>query len=400
MDTSEHSRPQSFLRIGRLRALLLLAGIIAILIIGWLWVAESRRAAAAAPKAPAAVQVDAVAANRVDVPVYLEGLGTIQALYTDTITARVDGQLQKIGFTEGQMVDKGALLAQIDPRPYQAALNQAIATQAKDAAQLASAKRDLDRYAILAPQDLTSKQTVDDQRGVVAALEAQVKSDQATVESARTQLDYTRITSPIQGRTGIRLIDPGNIVRSTDTRGIVVVTQVQPISCMFTLPEEAVAAINAALGAGPVTVTAMSRDGKSELDRGRVALIDNQIDQTTGTIRVKAQFPNAQNTLWPGEFVNARVLVRTEHNALSIPSIAVQHGVTGLFTYVVKADSTVEARAIKVGEEVAGLTVIEGGLQEGEQVVTSNQFRLQPGTRVQRATPPKPAAATVAVKVP
>jgi multidrug efflux system membrane fusion protein len=371
-------------RLGRSRALLPLLGVAALVVLGSSWLLASRGAKAAVrPKGPATVQVDVAAVKPMDVPVYVEGLGTIQALYTDTITSRVDGQLQKLGFTEGQMVKRGALLAQIDPRPFKAALDQAIATRAKDEAQLASARRDLDRYAILEPEELASKQTLDDERGVVAALEAQVKMDEAAIESARTQLDYTTINSPIEGRTGIRLVDPGNIVHAADTGGIVVVTQVQPISCIFTLPEDALQSMHAALGkGGPVTVIAMSRDGRTELDRGTVALIDNQIDQSTGTIRVKAQFPNAHNSLWPGEFVNARVLLDTERAALVIPSAAVQHGAAGLFTYVVKADSTVEIRPLKLGIDYAGLDVVEQGLESGEKVVTSNQYRLLPGSRV------------------
>jgi multidrug efflux system membrane fusion protein len=241
----------------------------------------------------------------------------------------------------------------------------------------------------------------------VGQLQAQIKGDQANIDNARTQLSYTTIVSPIQGKTGIRRVDPGNNVHATDTGGIVVVTQVQPIACIFTLPEEALPTLNRALEAGTVSVTAMSRDGKSELDRGTIALVDNQIDQSTGTIRVKATFPNPHDALWPGEFINARVLVRTEHNALTVPSNAIQRGPNGMFTYVVKADSTVEARPLKVGDESGTLTVIMDGLKEGEQVVLSNQYRLQPGARVRSvaAVPPSsarspvPAAAAAATKV-
>ncbi len=329
-----------------------------------------------------AIAVETSRATRNDVPVYLEGLGTVQAFYTVTVTARVDGELQKVGFVEGQTVKKGDLIAQIDPRPFKAALDQAIATHAKDVAQLASAKADLDRYELLAPQNLASKQTLDSQHALVAQLEAQIKGDQANIDNARTQLGYTTITSPIQGKTGIRRVDPGNNVHATDTNGIVVVTQVQPIACIFTLPEETLPTLNRALEAGSVSVTALSRDGKTELDHGTIALVDNQIDQSTGTIRVKATFPNPHDALWPGEFVNARVLVRTERNALTVPSSAIQRGPNGMFTYVVKADSTIEARPLEVGEENGALTVITGGLKDGEEVVLSNQYRLQPGARV------------------
>ena len=354
------------------------------------WRVIHKPADAASRNAPPAIAVDTAAASHSDVPIYLEGLGTVQAFYTVTVTARVDGEIQKIGFTEGQTVHKGDLLAQIDPRPNQAAYEQAVATKAKDEAQLANAKRDYDRYILLQPQDLASKQTVDTQRATVDQLSAQVKVDQAAIDNARTQLDYTRITSPIDGRTGVRLIDPGNIVRAAGTAGIVVVTQVQPISVVFTLPEEDLGTVGGALALGPVQVTTLSRDGDAMLDQGTLALIDNQIDQTTGTARLKATFPNTRNTLWPGQFVNARVLVRTERNVLTLPSSAVQLGPNGPFTYVVKDDSTVEVRPLELGPESGGLTVIKKGIALNERVVTSNQYRLQAGVHVRdNAAAPK-----------
>src|SRR6202046_2891692 len=315
------------------------------------WRVIHKPADAASRNAPPAIAVDTATAKHSDVPIFLQGLGTVQAFYTVTVTARVDGEIQKIGFTEGQTVHKGDLLAQIDPRPNQAAYEQAVATKAKDAAMLANAKRDYDRYILLQPQDLASKQTVDTQRATVDQLHAQVQVDQAVIDNARTQLDYTRITSPIDGRTGVRLIDPGNIVRAAGTAGIVVVTQVQPISVVFTLPEEDLGTVGGALALGPVQVTTLSRDGDAMLDQGTLALIDNQIDQTTGTARLKATFPNTHNTLWPGEFVSGRLLVQTAKNALTIPSSAVQRGPTGVFTYVVMADSTVAVRPPQIGEE-------------------------------------------------
>jgi multidrug efflux system membrane fusion protein len=333
------------------------------------------------------VAVDIAPVARADVPIYLQGLGTVQAFYTVTVTARVDGELQKIGFVEGQTVHKGDLLAQIDPRPTQAAFEQAMATKAKDAAQLANAKRDFERYTVLQPQDLASKQTVDTQRAMVDQLSAQLQIDQAQIDSARTQLEYTRITSPIDGRTGIRLIDPGNIVHAADTTGIVVVTQVQPITVIFTLPEEQLGLVGSALAAGPVKVNIVSRDGGRELDEGALSLIDNRIDQATGSARFKAVFKNAHDTLWPGQYVNARVLVRTEKNALIVPATAVQMGTGGPFAYVVKGDSTVETRPVQVGQENDGMTIVTSGLAAGELVVTSNQYRLQAGVRVHPNTP-------------
>jgi multidrug efflux system membrane fusion protein len=349
----------------------------------------ARKPAAAAGGKPAArpVAVDTAGVTQADVPIYLQGLGTVQAFYTVTVTARVDGELERIGFTEGQTVHKGDLLAEIDPRPNRAVLAQAVATKAKDAAQLANAQRDFDRYTVLQPQDLASKQTVDTQRAMVDQLRAQLQIDEALIENARTQLDYTRITSPIDGRTGIRLIDPGNIVHAADTTGIVVVTQVQPIAVIFTLPEEDLGTVGAALSAGPVKVSVVPRDGGSELDEGALGLIDNQIDPATGTAKFKAIFKNAHGTLWPGQFVNARVLVRVDHDALTIPSTAVQLGANGPFTYIVKDDSTVEARPLTLGQERNGMTIITHGLGPADRVVTSNQYRLQAGAHVQANSP-------------
>jgi multidrug efflux system membrane fusion protein len=344
-----------------------------------------KRADAAANKAPPPIAVGTAEVTHTDVPIYLQGLGTVQAFYTATVTSRVDGELQKIAFTEGQSVKKGDLLAQIDPRPNQAAYSQAVAVKAKDVAQLENSKRDLERYTELQPQDLASKQTVDTARATVDQLTAQIQVDQALIDNAHTQLDYTRIVSPINGRTGIRLVDPGNIVHAADTTGIVVVTQLQPISVIFTLPEENLPAVSAALAAGQVPVTSVSRDGGQVLDTGALMLIDNQISPATGTAKLKAAFTNANNTLWPGQYVNARVLVRIERNALTVPSAAVQRGPTGPFAYVVKSDSTVEARPLQIGDDSNGLTVIKSGLQPNERVVTTNQYRLQPGAHVRNA---------------
>jgi len=346
------------------------------------WLTHTPATAAAPPPVPNGVAVETAMVTRATVPLYLEGLGNVQAFYTANITARVDGELQRVAFVEGQMVKRGQLLAQIDPRPNQAAFDQAVATQAKDAAQLESARADMERYVKLAPQNLASQQTLDTQKALVAQLQAQIKVDRAIIDNARTQLAYTSIVSPIDGRTGIRKVDPGNNVHATDTNGIVVVTQMQPISIVFTLPEDQLLSINKALAAGAVRVTALSRDDKTELDTGTLTLIDNEIDPNTATMRLKAVFPNQQNTLWPGQFVNVRVLVQQQENVLTLPSAAVQHGPDGLFTYVVKADSTVEVRPLKIGEDSEGVVVVTDGLSAGERVVTSNQYRLQPGARV------------------
>ncbi len=357
--------------------------VLALVVGAYYWLAHL---GSAPPKAPPAVAVNIASVTRGDVPVNLEGLGTVQAFYTVTVTARVDGRIDKVAFREGQDVKKGTLLVQIDPRPYQAALDGALAMRAKDQALLANAMVDMKRYEELAPEDLASKQTVDTQRALIAQLIAQVKSDDAAIASARTNLDYTSITSPIDGRTGIRLVDPGNNVHATDTTGMVVVTQLEPISIVFSLPEEDFTQLSAALARGTVTAAALSRDDKEVLDEGTVALIDNQIDQTTGTIRVKATLPNKQRRLWPGEFVNVRVQTQMRRQVLTVPAVAVQRGPEGLFTYTVQADSTVAATPVTASEPVGDVVVVEQGLAAGQQVVTSNFYRLQPGAHIRPNT--------------
>jgi membrane fusion protein, multidrug efflux system len=380
----------------RTRLILLAVGIAFVILVAWRLHGNKGGSGAGHEPAQGPIRVDTARVQRRDVPIYLEGLGTVQAFYTVTVTARVDGEIEKIGFTEGETLEKGALIAQIDPRPYKAALEQAVAAKAKDEATLQSAKADLERYVELAPQDLTSKQTLDAQRALVAGLDAQIKGDQATIDNARTQLDYTTITAPFEARTGIRLVDPGNIVHAADTRGIVMLTQVRPISFIFTLPEDELPAVSAALATGQVPVTALSRDDTTELDRGTLALIDNQIDQTTGSARLKATFPNDKGQLWPGEFLNGRILVRTAHNAVTIPSAAVQRGPAGVFTYVVKPNSTVEMRPLQIGAESSAMTVVTRGLDDGETVVTSNQYRLQPGAAIRANSAAAPAVRTAA----
>jgi membrane fusion protein, multidrug efflux system len=371
----------------RVRAALLVAGVAFLLVLSLYALPRSDAADKKKDGGAQTVPVEVASVTRANVPVNVDGLGTVQAFNTVTVTSRVDGALQKLGFTEGQLVHKGDLLAQIDPRPFQAALELAGAAKAKDEAQLASARQDLQRYNLLAPQNLASQQVLDAQKATVAALEAQVKGDQATIDNARTQLDYSTITSPIEGRTGIRRVDVGNNVHATDTSGIVVVTQVQPITVIFTLPEEDLPEVNKAMGAGTLQVTAVARDQTTQLDRGTVQLVDNQIDQSTGTIRLKAVFPNKDNTLWPGQYVNARVLLRTQQNALTVPPPALQRGPNGMFAYVVKDDSTVEVRPIQVGQENSDIAVVLNGLRAGERVVTTNQYRLEPGVHVRVVAP-------------
>jgi len=279
-------------------------------------------------------------------------------------------------------VKVGDVLAQIDPRPFQATLDQAIAKQAQDAAQLANVRLDLQRFRDLATRQFATRQSVDTQTALVAQDEALVKGDQAAIENARVQLGYTTIASPLAGRIGIRLIDQGNIVHATDTGGLAVITQLQPISVIFTLPEGDLPAISAAMALGPVEAQALNQDGATELDRGTIALVDNQIDQTTGTIRVKATFDNRANRLWPGQFVNVRVLAHAERDVVTVPAGAVQHGPSDLYAYVVKPDQTVERRTVQVGPGNDTTAVITQGLQPGDRVVTAGQYRVQPGVRV------------------
>jgi multidrug efflux system membrane fusion protein len=353
----------------------------------WHWLGEPA-AAQAPPPAPAAIPVQAATASKADLPIYETGLGNVQAFNTVTVKVRVDGELQKVDFTEGQMVQAGDLLAQIDPRPFQAALDQATAKQAQDQAQLANTRLNLQRDSNLMAHQFATQQTVDNEKAAVAELEATIQGDEAAIENARVQLGYTTIAAPIAGRTGIRLVDQGNIVHATDTTGIVVVTQLQPISVIFTLPEDDLPAIAEAQAKGPVTVAAFNRDDKSELDQGTLALVDNEIDQATGTIRLKATFPNPHNRLWPGQFVNIRVLMRTDRNVLTVPSGAIQRGPSGLYVYRVKPDDTVEVQPVEVGPFGDHLAVVTAGLDAGDSVVTAGQYRLQAGARVAVAAAP------------
>ena len=366
------------IRLSRTRLVMGAAAIAAIAFFAWLLApahADPER-----DSAPDTVAVSTAVVSRRDMPVYLEGLGTVQAFYTVKVTAQVNGQLTSVAFQEGDRVKRGQLLAQIDPRPFQAALDGARAALAKDDAQLADARKNLARYTLLEPKKLASQQQVDTQKALVGEVQAQIAADQAAIESAATQLSYTRITAPIDGRTGMRQVDPGNIVHATDTSGIVVLTQLQPISAVFTLPENALGAVADAMSRGPVQVVALTQ-GK-ELDRGTVKLIDNQIDPTTGTIRLKAIFPNPKLRLWPGQFVNLRLLVRTDRNALTIPASALQRGPDGMFVYIVRPDSTVAQQPVTVTGNSETVAVVTQGLEQGQQVVTSNAFRLQPGTLV------------------
>jgi multidrug efflux system membrane fusion protein len=319
-----------------------------------------------------------------DVPIYLTGIGNVQAYNTVIVRSQIQGQLTQIAFTEGQTVHSGDLLAQIDPRPYQAQLDQATAIRDRDKAQLANAQANLQRYVPLLAKGFASTQLVDTQKAQVSQLQNAIKSDQALIDAANVQLSYTRLTSPIDGVTGIRQIDIGNVIHPTDPNGLVVVTQVEPISLIFTLPETDLPQIQQQQEKtkGPLTVLAYSQDNTMELDQGMLGLVNNQILQTTGSIQLKANFPNTAHRLWPGELVNARLLLDTRHDGLTVPAAVVQQGSQGAYAYVVNPDSSVAIRPVKVAQISDGQALIDSGLKANEQVVVDGQYKLQPGTHV------------------
>jgi multidrug efflux system membrane fusion protein len=329
-----------------------------------------------------AVPILAIPARSADVPVYLDGVGTVKALNTVTVRPQVDGKLINISFTEGQEVAKGTIVAKIDPVTYQAAYDQTAATKAKDEALLANARLDFDRYTRLAATNAINKQQLDTQKSLVSQLEAQVRLDQAAIDNARAYLSYTDIVAPLTGRTGIRLVDEGNLVKASDTTGIVVITQVRPISVFFSLPQQDLPDLNKGLTEGPLPVDAFGADNKTALDKGKVLVIDNQVDQTTGTVKLKAEFPNADLQLWPGQFVNVRVLIDTLRNVVVVPTAAVQRGPNGTFVYVVKDDDTVTVRPVTLTQQDDVRSVAGTGLQAGERVVTTGFARLTEGTQV------------------
>ena len=330
---------------------------------------------------PPAIPVTAGAAKVENIPVYLTGLGTVQAFNTVTVKVRVDGQLDKVLFTEGQDVKSGDVLAQIDPRAFQDALDQAKATKAKDDAQLANAKLDLQRFVGLG--EYATKQSVDSQEALVRQLEAAVQADQAAIGSAQVQLAYTTVRAPLSGRTGLRLVDQGNIVHATDPNGLVVITQLQPISVIFTLPQDQLQEVIKGTKSGSLKAIATARANKQQLAEGTLALFDNQIDPNTGTVRLKANFPNENYELWPGQFVNVQLLVHTLPKVVTVPSPAIQRGPDGLYVYVIKPDGTVAMQSVTVSDMTSGTSVVERGLVAGTRIVVSGQYRLQPGSHVQ-----------------
>jgi multidrug efflux system membrane fusion protein len=341
------------------------------------------------------VPVKVAQAKTVDLPLYLNSLGNVQAFNTVTIRSRVDGEITRIAFEEGQIVQKGDLLAQIDPRPYQAALDQAVAKKQQDEATQANNRRDLERTNQLG--DYATRQQRDTQTAGINSLTAQIAADQAAIENAQTQLSYATIRAPLTGRTGLRLVDQGNIVHSSDATGIVEIAQIQPIAVLFTAPQQQLPAIADALKRGNVPVTAFNSDGATALGEGELALINNAIDAASGTVRLKATFSNADERLWPGLSVNTRLLVQTLRGAVAVPSDAIQRGPNGQFCYVVGQDGKAARRDLQVGPYTEGQAVIEKGLLAGERVVTAGQYRLTDGIKVEAtdvdAQPPGAAAA-------
>jgi membrane fusion protein, multidrug efflux system len=335
------------------------------------------------PGGAGAVPVVVAAAQRQDLPVYLEGLGSVTAFNTDTIKSRVDGQLVEVNFAEGQDVKKGDELVVIDPRPYQAALDQAQANLARDQFQLKDAKLNQDRYDQLVKQGVIPQQQADTQRALVGQLQGAVDADQAQIDTAKLNLTYSHITSPIDGRIGLRLVDIGNIVHATDPGGLIVITQMEPIAVIFTLPEDGLPAVVGGMRAGAaLPVLAFSRDNGTQIATGKLLTIDNQIDPTTGTYKLKAIFENKDRALWPNQFVNARLLLNVERNATIVPAAAIQRGSAGTFVYRVKPDKTVEAQPVMISINQGNVTSIKAGIKPGDEVVTEGQDRLRAGMAV------------------
>ena len=367
----------------RRRGLIISAMCGAIVLAGFIYWTQTPRAANTAPgKVRAAVPVSVVTVSRQDVPVYLTGLGTVQALFTVAIHSQVDGKLQDVVFKEGQPVKKGELLAKIDPRLYQAALDQAKARKAMDEATLTAAEKDLARFRTLVQKNAETQQNLDLQQAKVDQAIASIAADTAAIETAQTNLDYTNIVAPNDGRMGVRLVDPGNVVHANDQGAIAVLTQTQPTAVLFTLPAQSLDAVRAAMARGTVEVAAYDRDNARLLGSGTLATIDNMIDQATATYKLKAMFANGDETLWPGEFVNARLLLEIRKDAVVIPQVAVQRGPHGLFAWIVKADNTVEPRPISTGTTTGERTIVSSGIAAGERVVTDGQYKLQTGATV------------------
>jgi membrane fusion protein, multidrug efflux system len=358
----------------------------------WYGVQAPRPAHAARAPVRAGVPVSAAVVGRQDVPVYLTGLGTVQASFTVGIHSQVDGKLQEVLFTEGQHVKKGDVLAKIDPRLFQAALDQAKAKKAQDQAQLTSAEKDLARSKTLVLSNITSQQIVDQQQGKVDQFKASIAADEAAIQTAETQLEYSTITAPSDGRVGVRLVDPGNIVHANDQASLATLVLTKPSAVLFTLPARSLDDIRDAMARGPVEVVAYDQDNRRALATGKLLLVDNMIDQASATIKLKAMFPNDDEKLWPGEFVNAHVLLNTRSDAVVVPTGAIQRGPNGLFVWVITAKNLAEPRPIEVGPTERDMTVIASGLNGGERIVTDGQYKLQRDSPVTVTAPQRAAS--------
>ena len=353
--------------------------------------AELPAAAAQTPVPGVPVTAGTVAAQ--DVPVFLNGIGTVQAYNMVAIKSRVDGQIVKVDFKEGQDIKTGDPLFQVDPRPFQAALEQAQAAKQKDEAQLVGAQLDLDRYEKLLGSGWQTRQSYDQQKATVGQLQASIKGDEAQINTAKLNLSYADIRSPIDGRLGARLVDKGNLVHANDNTPLVMITEVKPIFVSFTLPQDNFDDLRESQNKAPLAVHAYSGDGKKQLADGKLTLIDNAIDQATGTIHLKARFDNDDERLWPGEFVSLRVILSTRRDVATVPSQTVQDGPDGHYAYVIKPDNTVERRVVEVASIQDGIAVVTKGLTPGERVVVDGQYRLTNGARVTPQAPSTPAAA-------
>jgi membrane fusion protein, multidrug efflux system len=376
-------RADAGVRPSRKRPLLLtLIAAIALAILATFLLRGNQSASAPRP-APSAIPVTVSAVSQRDVPIFLDSLGTVQASNTVAVHSQIDGKLQSVAFVEGQEVHKGDTLAVIDPRALQAALDQAIAKKAQDQAQLIAAQKDLDRFKTLVAKAAETQQNVDQQQGKVDQFKATIDADQAAIESAQTQLSYTTITAPTDGRVGFRQVDAGNIIHANDSNPLTVLTQIRPSVAVFTLPQKDLADVRDAMLRRPVPVIASDQDNTRQLAEGQLLLVDNQIDQTTSTIRLKARFPNDDDRLWPGEFVRLRVHVGTQTDAVTIPPTALQRGPQGFYAWVIKADNTAEQRPVEAIPTNPDVVIVTKGLSAGESVVVKGQYRLQAGAHVE-----------------
>jgi membrane fusion protein, multidrug efflux system len=373
-------------RVGRAAVFALSLIVLAVAVVWYRGGSGAERSARAPTRAP--VPVSVALATRQNVPIYLTGLGTVQAMLTVGIHSQVDGKLQDVLFTEGQHVHKDDVLARIDPRLFQAALDQAKARKAQDEALLVAAQKDLTRFKTLAAKSFETEQNVDAQQAKVSQLIATIDADAAAIESAQTQLDYTFIRAPSDGRVGVRLVDPGNIVHASDAGAITTLVQMQPAAVLFTLPARDLDEVRDAMQRGAIEVTAFDQDNREPLSAGTLLTVDNAIDQASATIRLKAIFPNTDERLWPGEFVNARLLLDTRANVVAVPAAAIQRGPQGLFAWVVTPKDTALARPIEMGPVAGDLTIVTAGLNEGDRVVTDGQFKLQNNAPVAVSTSP------------